>query len=306
MGKRFLSERRPVRLVKIAPGAKKDDYWDECRNGEYICVGWVEVGDLKKYSCFGEFKEAFGKKCGHYHNNWPPIISKKARELWTLIELEPGDQVIANNGISGVRAVGIVEEPGYKWRPDAALGHTVRVKWDESVRTKIPKQHWYDTVEPVSAELYQLITNQTLPKHWDIITPSDLDKDAVDRTTAERSVRQGQDRFRREVLNLYGARCAISGCRVEPALEAAHLHSYTGPKSNHPSNGIALRADIHKLFDNYSLTIHPKTGKVVVRRSLKDSEYWRFNGGKLQLSDAGKSRISLPMLEYHFRKYKAV
>lgn len=305
MAKQFLLERRPVRLVKIAPGEKKDDYWDECRNGNYICVGWVEVGDLRKYRSFAEFKEAFARKCGHYHKNWPPTLSKKAKELWTLVELEPGDQIIANKGISEVRAVGTVREPGYKWRPNATLQHTVNVSWDTSVRQSIPAQHWYDTVEPVSQKLYELITKRTLPKGWDIITPSDLEMDAIHRTKAERSVRQGQERFRRELFSVYGASCAISGCRVETALEAAHLHSYTGPKSNHVSNGIVLRADIHKLFDNYSLTIHPKALKVVVRPTLKDTEYWRFNRRKLQFEKMGKSRFSQAMLEFHFRQFKS-
>src|SRR5438309_1748593 len=62
-------------------------------------------------------------------------------------------------------------------------------------------------------------------------------------------VREGQGTFRVRILDAYGRRCAVTGESSEPVLGAAHIQLYLGPASNHVQNGIALRADIHRLFD---------------------------------------------------------
>lgn len=74
-------------------------------------------------------------------------------------------------------------------------------------------------------------------------------EDARVRTLANIVRRQGQAAFRGQLLTLYGNRCAISNCAVEPVLEAAHITPYLGPKTNHPHNGLLLRSDLHTLLD---------------------------------------------------------
>ena len=58
---------------------------------------------------------------------------------------------------------------------------------------------------------------------------------------ALRRERIGQQRFRTELFEAYTGRCAVSGCNVDEALEAAHIENYSGPKSQVVSNGILLR-----------------------------------------------------------------
>ncbi|WP_169719739.1 HNH endonuclease, partial [Novosphingobium acidiphilum] len=50
-------------------------------------------------------------------------------------------------------------------------------------------------------------------------------------------------------MKAYDGKCAVTSCAIEPLLEAAHIHPYLGPKTNHVTNGMLLRADIHTLFD---------------------------------------------------------
>lgn len=69
--------------------------------------------------------------------------------------------------------------------------------------------------------------------------------------------RQGQPRFRNELLRAYEGRCAVTGTDVESVLEAAHIAAYKGAQSNAVYNGILLRADIHTLLDLNRLTITP-------------------------------------------------
>lgn len=127
-----------------------------------------------------------------------------------------------------------------------------------------------------------------------------FDPDSVgdERERAVRAIRirRGQTAFREALMNAYGRRCAITGCAVEDVLEAAHIHPYSGKLTNHISNGLLLRADIHTLFDCYLIAIEPISRTVVVAEELNRSSYSKLAGRKLrETQDAlsGPSRRSL-------------
>ena len=152
--------RKARRIVKIAPG-EDARYWADCLQGGYICVGWDDLGDLREFESKSAFREAFAARYSADYNQHRAQVSKKANELWTLRELEPGDMVVANKGISRVLAIGEVVEPAYEWRPERPeYKHTVRVKWDTEVEKEIPPQKgWaFVTVAKVPADLYAKIT----------------------------------------------------------------------------------------------------------------------------------------------------
>src|SRR5262249_1774663 len=73
--------------------------------------------------------------------------------------------------------------------------------------------------------------------------------DARNRILSSIGRRRGERAFRQYLLAAYEGRCAFSGCAVEAVLEAAHIVPYMGPETNHPGNGLLLRADLHTLFD---------------------------------------------------------
>jgi hypothetical protein len=95
--------------------------------------------------------------------------------------------------------------------------------------------------------------------------------------------RRGQPDFRKKLIAAYSGRCAVTGCDAEAALEAAHIVPYTGPKSNHVTNGLLLRADIHTLFDLDLIGIDPKSMAICVALGLKATVYAEFDGQKLLL-----------------------
>ena len=70
-------------------------------------------------------------------------------------------------------------------------------------------------------------------------------------------------KFRDKLIDIYGG-CALSGCTTLPALEAAHVNPVAEKGSDKSTNGILLRADLHKLFDANLIAIHPKSGLVSV------------------------------------------
>ena len=120
-------------------------------------MGWDQVGDLRDFESEGVVSRRFEKEYSNTYNNHRPTISKKANEVWTLSELEPGDLVVANKGTSQVLAIGKVIEPAYTWQPDRQeFRHTVKVEWDTSYAKTIPPQNRWAlvTVAPVPAVLY--------------------------------------------------------------------------------------------------------------------------------------------------------
>ena len=129
-------------------------------------------------------------------------------------------------------------------------------------------------------------------------------EDGRQKTLAEVVRRQGQPAFRKKLLSAYKKHCAISGCDVEATLQAAHITPYRGPETNHPSNGILLRADIHTLFDLGLITIDPKHMTLFVSAALKGTEYAKLSGKKIALPEDPKLRPSQYALAEHNTSFK--
>jgi 5-methylcytosine-specific restriction protein B len=178
----WANPREMSQVVKIAPGHDAK-YWDECLHGNYVCVGWDEVGDLREFESKDSFRDRFAQEYGEMYNHHKATISRKANELWTLISLEPGDVVVANKGISKILAVGDVAEPGYEWNADREqFRHTVHVDWDTSYEKQIPPQKSWavKTVANVPSTLVETIMSKTKPGAVIELTASDWPKVPVE------------------------------------------------------------------------------------------------------------------------------
>ena len=81
----------------------------------------------------------------------------------------------------------------------------------------------------------------------------------LERLLQEVRRRLGQTEFRSALVDAYNSECAVTGCDVVDALEAAHLIPFCESESNVASNGLLLRADIHTLFDRHLIGINPVT-----------------------------------------------
>ena len=82
--------------------------------------------------------------------------------------------------------------------------------------------------------------------------------------------RKGQGIFRVAVTDAYGRACAMSHEHSLPVVEAAHIKPYSDHGPHSVANGIALRADIHRLFDQYYVTVTPDKIIRVSPRLYKD------------------------------------
>jgi predicted restriction endonuclease len=125
------------------------------------------------------------------------------------------------------------------------------------------------------------------------------DEDAREIIVSEIYRRRGRPQFRQQLLHHYDRRCAISGCTVVELLEACHIKRYMGPRTNHPCNGILLRADLHTLFDLGLISIDTTEMSILVSAKLEGTEYESLRGQKIRLPVNEKAAPSVAALDAH-------
>ncbi|HVY19632.1 MAG TPA: HNH endonuclease [Bauldia sp.] len=117
--------------------------------------------------------------------------------------------------------------------------------------------------------------------------------------------RQGQAAFRQKLIDAYDAKCAITRASVPWVLEAAHITPYRGPKTNHVTNGLLLRSDVHTLFDLGLISIEPMSREVRVSRKLTGSMYEPLAGQPLFSPKKSMTRPSQLALAEHYSQFEA-
>lgn len=118
--------------------------------------------------------------------------------------------------------------------------------------------------------------------------------------------RLGQGAFRVLVTDNYQRRCAVSGERTLPVLDAAHIIPYGEGGEHEASNGILLRRDIHSLFDLGYVTVTTDM-RVEVSRRIKEEyengrEYYALHGRQIALPSDPAVRPRQTALEWHNEK----
>lgn len=81
--------------------------------------------------------------------------------------------------------------------------------------------------------------------------------------------RKNQPRFRREVLGK-SPRCIITNVTMPEVLEAAHIIPFKYQGEDTRANGLAMRLDIHQLFDSGHLRINADGGVFLTDRARMD------------------------------------
>jgi putative restriction endonuclease len=115
--------------------------------------------------------------------------------------------------------------------------------------------------------------------------------------------RLGQGAFRILVTDNYGRRCAVSGERTLPALDAAHIRPFADGGSHQVSNGLLFRRDIHSLFDLGYVTVSPSF-KFEVSRKIREEyengrDYYSLHGTDIRVPDDPMRRPNQSALIWH-------
>lgn len=115
--------------------------------------------------------------------------------------------------------------------------------------------------------------------------------------------RLGQGTFRVLITDNYQRRCAVTGEKALPVLDAAHIRPVTEGGHHHLDNGLLLRTDIHRLFDAGYVTVTPD-GRFLVSHRLKDDfdngePYMPFHGQRIWMPREPGSQPNRVTLEWH-------
>lgn len=76
---------------------------------------------------------------------------------------------------------------------------------------------------------------------------------------AQTKARLDQARFRGVMLQEFDGKCALSGCDEQVVLEACHVIPFAEEGVDEAQNGLLLRADLHRLFDDLLISVNPTT-----------------------------------------------
>lgn len=115
--------------------------------------------------------------------------------------------------------------------------------------------------------------------------------------------RLGQGTFRIAVTDAYERRCAVTGEKTLPILDAAHIRSYAEGGVHELNNGLLLRTDIHRLFDLGYVTVDDDRRFVVGNRLKEDFDngrhYYEMHGQLVRPPRRGAPSPSPGQLEWH-------
>ena len=112
--------------------------------------------------------------------------------------------------------------------------------------------------------------------------------------------RLGQGAFRAVVTDVYHRRCAITGERTLPVLQAAHIKPYAESGPHDVQNGLLLKADLHILLDRGYLTL-TRDMRVEISPRIREE----FENGRDYYAHHGQQLAVLPeqQIEWPSQKF---
>ena len=115
--------------------------------------------------------------------------------------------------------------------------------------------------------------------------------------------RLGQGAFRVSVTEAYNRACAVTQEHSLPALEAVHIRPFAKEGPHEVRNGLLLRADLHRLFEQGYLTVAPDYTLEVSDRLRHDyhngRSYYPLRGIPISIPATETERPTRDLLEWH-------
>ena len=115
--------------------------------------------------------------------------------------------------------------------------------------------------------------------------------------------RLGQGAFRVSVTEAYNRACAVTQEHSLPALEAAHIRPFAKEGPHEVRNGLLLRADLDRLFEQGYLTVTPDFRLEVSDRLRDDYQngrsYYPLRGSPISVPVAERERPTPDLLAWH-------
>lgn len=116
------------------------------------------------------------------------------------------------------------------------------------------------------------------------------------------NARKGQGKFRRDLLDIWGSRCAVTGSATNAAIRASHIKPWkdsTNEERLDPRNGLPLIATLDALFDKGLITFN-SDAKMCVSSKLSKSEQELLGLSSLRLTKKLHPKTQ-EFLSFHFK-----
>jgi hypothetical protein len=196
----------------------------------------------------------------------------------------------------------------------------VRCDIPKPVHYRLPQIGWIRATDETAQEWLRKLTEllaadgpatSDLRKVTDLVNGSgyfsvESLKDERERKFREIVTRRGQPDFRNRLISAYGGICPITDCDAVAALEAAHIVPYSGPTSNHVTNGLLLRADVHTLFDLDLIGIDPVSRTVCAALTIQHSRYGELHGRKLTVPTIAEAAPDQEALTQRWQRFLGI
>jgi 5-methylcytosine-specific restriction enzyme B len=139
-----------IRYWKIAPGDGAWQ-WAECRDGDFIALGWDEMGDLT-----GMTREQFDERLRECQRTFPNWTKSGVGQLWHFLNtIKPGDIIVANRGQREVLGIGRVVG-GYTYAQGQKLAHRLKVDWYDTQPRSV-NYYWVKTLIELKPDQFDAI-----------------------------------------------------------------------------------------------------------------------------------------------------
>jgi len=175
----------------------------------------------------------------------------------------------------------------------------------EDWKPNIVQGKTYDTDTDIGLKLYLQVQSR-FQYYSNIEFETVMEESQANRYGSAHTIysRIGQGTFKIIVTEAYHRRCAITGEKTLPVLEAAHIKPYSQNGPHMINNGLLLRKDVHTLFDRGYMTINEDLQIEVSKRIKEDygngREYYAFHGKRLaEVPEQLNERPSSQFLIWH-------
>lgn len=164
----------------------------------------------------------------------------------------------------------------------------------------------YDSNEAIGGRLYQQVQERLQREAHSGLVADRVRENEEQRYGPGQTVfpRIGQGAFRVLVTEAYQRRCAITGEKTLPVLDAAHIKPFAQEGPNRTSNGLLLRQDLHTLFDKGYMTVD-ENFRIEISKRIKEDygngrEYYALQGKELAIIPSNTSeRPGAEYLRWH-------
>ncbi|WP_422733297.1 HNH endonuclease [Micromonospora sp. WMMD558] len=232
-------------------------------------------------------------------------------EAWELLGEANGAATVADMRRSVGRyrkqAIGSDEDPvigcifirDVTYFPDEAT-----VAPPQGLASNVVQGKTYDLADPQTQDYFQLLIHRLIGTAVDLDLSEPWHRPGPvygDPRLAPQ--RLGQQAFKAVVLGAYGRRCAVTGNKVAPVLQAAHIRPLPKGGQHRLDNGLLLKSDVHTLFDRGYLGVDPRYRLLVSPRLRSEfgngDQFYAKAGELITLPERRADRPNREFLEWH-------